>query len=66
MCLGYVCVMEMEWFEMTLRLCNNSQCEQDYQKVSAYNFRSLLHVHVPTTVEPVYSGHPWDPKNWLL
>ena len=29
----WVCVMEMDWFEMTLRLCNNAQCEGDYQKV---------------------------------
>ena len=35
--LHHVCVLEMEWFELTLRLCDNSQFEGDYQKV---------HVHV--------------------
>ena len=29
----HVCVLEMEWFELTLRLCDNSQFEGDYQKV---------------------------------
>ena len=28
-----VCVLEMEWFEMTFRLCNSDQFEGDYQKV---------------------------------
>ncbi len=27
MCIGFVCVLEMEWFELTLRLCNNDQLE---------------------------------------
>ena len=30
----HVCVLEMEWFELTLRLCDNSQFGgEDYQKV---------------------------------
>ena len=29
----HVCVLEMEWFELTLRLCDNSQFGGDYQKV---------------------------------
>ena len=29
----HVCVLEMEWFELTLRLCDNSQLGGDYQKV---------------------------------
>lgn len=31
--LNHVCVMEMEWFELTLRLCDNSHFAEDYQKV---------------------------------
>ena len=31
--LNHVCVMEMEWFELTLRLCDNSHFAGDYQKV---------------------------------
>lgn len=31
--LNHVCVLEMEWFELTLRLCDNSQFAGDYQKV---------------------------------
>jgi len=37
---NWVCVMEMDWFEMTLRLCNNAQCEGDYQKVGLEVFQS--------------------------
>ena len=32
----HVCVLEMEWFELTLRLCDNSQFGGDYQKVHVY------------------------------
>ena len=38
----HVCVLEMEWFELTLRLCDNSQLGGDYQKV---------HVHVLCKIE---------------
>ena len=37
----HVCVVEMEWFELTLRLCDNSQFGGDYQKVHTY-----VRVHV--------------------
>ena len=30
----YVCVMELDWFQMTLRLCNNAEGDSDYQKVT--------------------------------
>ena len=33
----HVCVLEMEWFELTLRLCDNSQFGGDYQKVHVHN-----------------------------
>ena len=37
----HICVLEMEWFEMSLRLCDNSQFAGDYQKVGiAYNVMS--------------------------
>ena len=39
----HVCVMEMEWFEMSLRLCDNSQFAGDYQKVGTVY--ATVHVH---------------------
>ena len=32
----HVCVLEMEWFELTLRLCDNSLFGGDYQKVHVH------------------------------
>ena len=32
----HVCVLEMEWFELTLRLCDDSQFGGDYQKVHVH------------------------------
>ncbi len=33
MCVGFVCVLDMEWFELTLRLCNNDQLEPEETKL---------------------------------
>ena len=33
MCAGFVCVLEMEWFECTLRLCSNDELGEDDQKL---------------------------------
>ena len=33
---GFVCVLEMEWFELTLRLCNNDQLGDEYEKVTTH------------------------------
>ena len=34
---GFVCVLEMEWFELTLRLCNNDQLGDEYEKVTTHH-----------------------------
>jgi len=30
---GFVSVLEMGWFELTVRLCNNEQLGEDYEQV---------------------------------
>lgn len=39
-----VCVLEVEWLEFTLRLCNNSLLNEDFQKVrqSLYNSTPIM------------------------
>ena len=32
----YVCVLDMDWFELTLRLCNSAQFEEESQKVHVH------------------------------
>jgi hypothetical protein len=40
----HVCVLEMEWFELTLRLCDNSQFGGDYQKVCIHTMYMCMYV----------------------
>lgn len=32
---GFVCVLEMEWFELTVRLCDNTQLGEEYHQLFA-------------------------------
>lgn len=45
--LDYVCVLDLDWFELTLRLCNTAQFEEESQKVQ-YIVQLLMvtHIHV--------------------
>lgn len=36
-----VCVMEVEWFELTVRLCNSSLLNEDFQEVCYCEGQSL-------------------------
>ena len=34
--LDYVCVLDLDWLELTLRLCNTAQFDENSQKVHGY------------------------------
>ena len=60
----YVCVLDLDWFELTLRLCNTAQFEEESQKVftltSQHSFshlslsltHTIMHAH---TSKPILS-----------